>query len=461
MEQNRIKRGKIVHDTLAGTWAGKLSDTEIQQNIKRIESENNIKLGGKDQFEKLLRLFENIAQESNDENSSKVAVMTAWLRGDNFDYLKSDFDEWTQMPYETTCVRVPVGYDDILRSYYGDYMKPVRGAAVHEYPIYRELEEKFRKRYGKNPTLRYHFDKERFCPRDARKSFADQQKELLPYLYKFHEKTQVSILNQRTDEAANFLQTCQNAAITIGNAIEGKYGDGTEAVHALEEYCEKIYEASVNWQDNSRQGLDDCLATAENSIDELTASSDEEILFLLCRSSWWDSIKDVYSSASNKSSNVKAIPIPYSFLDHTKMIVGWQSDLESFSKIPELKEHLTSFEEYKLEKKRPDKIVIQFPYDGYSGILAIPRELFTERLLDYTDELIYVPYLEPDAPESTKDVAYAAMQELLEQPAVFNADKILIGSEELRSYYVKKLVDMTDGDLKQYWDKRISLKENV
>ena len=116
---------------------------------------------------------------------------------------------------------------------------------------------------------------------------------------------------------------------------------------------------------------------------------------------------------------------------------------------------------YNIERKHPDVIVIQFPYDGCSGILAIPEQLFSNKLSEYTDKLVFLPFLEPDAPESTEDIAYAAMQELVEQPAVFNADRILIGSEKLREYYVKKLVDMTDESLRDYWDKRIGLKNEA
>lgn len=462
VEQKRVKKGKLLYATLSGMYFKTLSDGEIDKNIKKIEIENDVVIGSEDRFNKLVKLFEKIAQEFNNEQTQRVAVMPIWLGEGRGVCFRKNYEKWVELPFETTSVRIAGEYQEVLGAYYGDYMKPVRGTAVHEYPIYRVLEERFRSRYGKNPTLRYFFDKEHFVPRTFRKTFWDQQKELVSYLYQFHNAIEEKNNNQEADEASKFLQTCQNVAITIGTAIEGKYGDGTKAVQALENYCEKIYEASTSWSDNTRKDLNECLATAEKRIDELVSASKKETLFLLCKASWWSSIKDVYSKEVNsKETNVSVIPVSYSYLDHTKKLIGWQNDLNSFEKYPELYCHLTSFEEYKLEKKRPDRIVIQFPYDGYSGILAISQELFTERLLDYTDELVFVPYLEPDSPVSKKDVAYAAMQELVEQPAVFNADRILIGSKELRTYYVEKLIDMTDKGLKDYWNKRICLKENI
>ena len=44
--------------------------------------------------------------------------------------------------------------------------------------------------------------------------------------------------------------------------------------------------------------------------------------------------KDVYEKAvTTKTNNVRAIPIPYSYLDHTKKIMGWQTDSDIFIKL--------------------------------------------------------------------------------------------------------------------------------
>jgi len=221
-----------------------------------------------------------------------------------------------------------------------------------------------------------------------------------------------------------------------------------------------VYEASVDWRDGFNIELDESLKSAELCMEKLYNSSCKSILFLLCRASWWDSIRDVYNRAVRDENNdVKVIPIDYSYVDHMKNLTGYQTDLSEFEKIPELKDNITSFDDYKLEAKHPDIIVIQFPYDGYSGILSIPQGLFTDKLLDYTDELVFVPFLNPDPPKSTQDVSFAAMQEMIEQPAIFNADKIIVGEKMLKEYYVKKLVGMTDKGFEKYWNNKICLKE--
>ena len=93
--------------------------------------------------------------------------------------------------------------------------------------------------------------------------------------------------------------------------------------------------------------------------------------------------------------------------------------------------------------------------------MGIPEILYSSNLYKYTDKLIFVPYLTPDAPISEDDVAAKAMIELVEQPAVINSDLVIVGSEGLKEYYIKTLVGMTDNSLKDYWKKRIILKEEL
>lgn len=459
-EEDRVRRGKLIYSILEGIRHKTMSDAEIKKRISLVERENNIVISREKPFRELLKLFNTIAKENNSENSKEIAVMIVWL-GEEADakFQRSYYDSWVEVPFETTTVRAPVGMHEVLTEYFGDYMEPVRGTAAHCYPVYRELEDVFRERYGKNPTCRFHLDNKQFKPKEGRKSFKTQQIELLTYLKVFHQKIQEEIFAENISEAAKYLETCQNAAVAIGTSIERKYGEGLEAVGALEQYCEMVYEASINWTDDSKKELDNSLMFVQGKMEELFDSAKREVLFLLCKASWWDSIKTVYTCAEDdEKNNISVIPVSYSYLDYSKNLLGWQNDNEVFEKIPELNNKITSLDEYRLEYKHPDIIVIQFPYDGYSGILAIPKQLFSENLLDYTDKLVLVPHLEPEAPKSTKDVAYAAMQELVEQSAVFNSDRILIGSEELREYYVKKLVDMTNESMRDYWDKRIGLK---
>ena len=52
------------------------------------------------------------------------------------------FSSFIEVPFEYTTIPIPEKYHEILTLEYGDYMTPVRGAATHNYPFYKQLEEK-------------------------------------------------------------------------------------------------------------------------------------------------------------------------------------------------------------------------------------------------------------------------------------------------------------------------------
>ncbi len=454
-EENRRRRGELVYSVIKGMWQNSLSAREVEDKVKEVERETGVLIGSKDVYRKLLTLFEDIATECKDVESKDIALMYIWVSEKRSRYNRLSYQNWKEMPFEMTSMRVPVGYHEILTAYYGDYMKAIKGSGVHGYPAYREQEKIYREKFGRNPN-RYHFDKDSFAPVESRKTFRQQQKEMLGLMHSLHERIMEIISSNGIDSAIPFLQTCQNAAITIGTALEGKFGDGNTAISCLERYCEKIYEASSAWNEEIKNELDEYLTNAERNIDDLFENSKEDVLFLLCKASWWDSVSEAFKKAeADPSCNVKAIAVPYFEIDDSGNAGEGITEKSLFEKIPDLGEHLTGFDKYDLEKRHPDKIIIQFPYDGFSGTIAIPKILFSDNLSKYTDELVYVPFLSPDPPVSDSDVTCTAMEELVEQPAVFFADKILVKSQVIKRYYIKLLVRMTGDHTTDYWENRI------
>lgn len=57
-------------------------------------------------------------------------------------YPKYYYQDTIMLPFENTKVPVPVYYDAILKSLYGEYWKPVHGGGVHDYPFYKKQAEK-------------------------------------------------------------------------------------------------------------------------------------------------------------------------------------------------------------------------------------------------------------------------------------------------------------------------------
>ena len=72
------------------------------------------------------------------------------------------------------------------------------------------------------------------------------------------------------DVVEGALTDCQEAAISVGEAIEQIEGDDTKAVRCLEQYCERLYQISLQLQNIAAQkiykSLESGLVKAENEI---------------------------------------------------------------------------------------------------------------------------------------------------------------------------------------------------
>ena len=100
----------------------------------------------------ILNLYENIMSMYTEEESDKIGIFTSMVGGMNKEYC---FDrEWfattIEMPFENTTVPVPVGYDNILRMRYGNYMEP-KIFFAHDYPFYNGQKDEIKRYIDSNP----------------------------------------------------------------------------------------------------------------------------------------------------------------------------------------------------------------------------------------------------------------------------------------------------------------------
>lgn len=77
------------------------------------------------------RVFEKLTLE-NYGKSEYVGYFYDDMRRNNKKYPKACFDKVIYMPFEGLEMPVPAGYDEILKTYYGDYMKPVMKENNHQ-----------------------------------------------------------------------------------------------------------------------------------------------------------------------------------------------------------------------------------------------------------------------------------------------------------------------------------------
>ena len=91
--------------------------------------------------------------------------------------------------------------------------------------------------------------------------------------------------------------------------------------------------------------------------------------------------------------------------------------------------------------------------------MTVHEYFYSRNLLQFTKELVYIPYFETDDPVSFEDKISFALSTLIEQPAVIYADKIVLKTRKVRDLYLKKLDDLSYGKNKDYWHQKIILEE--
>ncbi len=88
------------------------------------------------------RLIDTISSLYSSEQASEMAELATGL-GYSWLYVmkKEWFDSVLLVPFENIQMAVPVGYDDVLKVQFGDYMTPQQGTSGHDYPFYKSMED--------------------------------------------------------------------------------------------------------------------------------------------------------------------------------------------------------------------------------------------------------------------------------------------------------------------------------
>ena len=147
-----------------------------------------------------------------------------------------------------------------------------------------------------------------------RKQQKQQILEIIKNLHILHGVIRNRLMHKDYQNAQALLVNCQEAAIGIGEVIEGTEGDGTQAVFHLERYCEKVYwvneQARIIPDKTAYKTLKSSLIDAEREIKRITVKL--EVVFLPYKVSMWDSLESVWMAADEDSDcDAYVIPIPY------------------------------------------------------------------------------------------------------------------------------------------------------
>lgn len=263
------------------------------------------------------------------------------------------------------------------------------------------------------------------------------------------------IIKGSSDKVNILLQDMQAAAIEVGETIEKNQEEGTETVHLLEELCELIWETSqapMNVKNKLCKEMQKKLDVIRKQIEAFPAKT--EVVFLPYKASMWDSLESVWMAADeDENCDAYVIPIPY----YDKNPDG--SFKEVHYEAGEYPDYVpvTHYNDYNFKERHPDLIFIHNPYDDRNFVTSVHPFFYSNNLKQFTEQLIYIPYfvlgeIKPDNKEAVE-----GMQHFCTVPGVFNADKVIVQSEDMRKIYVNVLTDATKdlGWDRAYWEDKI------
>lgn len=261
------------------------------------------------------------------------------------------------------------------------------------------------------------------------REFQKQQiMDVIDSLHLLHEEIGDRLCAGIYDVAESALTDCQEAAISIGEAIEQMEGDGTDAVHFLEQYCEEIYRISLQTRTLPVQkiykSLESSLIKAENAVKHMPVK--KIAVFLPYKVSMWDSLESVWRAANCDSEwESVVIPIPYYNRNTDDSLGEMQYEGTDFPK----EVLITNWQEYSLEKEHPDIIFIHNPYDQFNVVTTVHPLFYASRIKDYTEKLVYIPY-------------FVHQNEIVAEhycvlPGTIYADTVILQSEQVREQYIR------------------------
>lgn len=455
-EEKRRQDLLEISDAAQRVSAGGMNDPECLILLSNIEKKHHVNIfESKNIVRALLLLTDDLYKKFSSRETEYVALMPFWVSERNHKFCKAWFDKTVMMPFEFIHLPVPARYEELLSAEYGEYMHISKSGGIHNYPVYADQEITLRERIGANP---YRYTMPGKLP-EARKtqSLKDRIFAITDTIKQAHE--QIKLYCDKGDgvTAGKLLEGCQNLAVSLGALIEEKLEKGEEVVHLLEDYCELLYEISGDYRGTEsinklNEFIDETVARLEN----LMRDRKKEVLFIPCRAEWWDTMEPEWKrQVANPTNNVYVMPVPYMI----KRFAGEEGEKHDDSGLFPEYVTITTIAGYDIEKRHPDVVYIQNPYDGWSREFYIPDFFYSDKIREYTDEIVYIPCFDVCDPEEEGDKISTSLKILIEQPAVYFADKVILRSEKLKNTYLKTLIEITGKDTAEYWDEKIIVSD--
>lgn len=147
MKQAELQKDIIRHGiVLLRDWDSLKKQQSLERAIQELEQMSGVQIPrGDGNRNWIWRMLDAVSSLYRIDESEELTRYAAWINKDRFRLRKEWFDEIVYLPFENIRIPVPAEYDKFLTARYGDWRKPVKGAAGHDYPFYGHMEDELKK----------------------------------------------------------------------------------------------------------------------------------------------------------------------------------------------------------------------------------------------------------------------------------------------------------------------------
>ena len=462
-------------------------DDSIEQSrneqVKRLLNEaDKISLSEQSEPDKLNKMralydeAEKLLQLENEHDTKRVVQKVPWGVYHNRTYDKSDFINAVRVPFEMTSVPVPLCFNKILSSKYGNFMNIVFGGGGHNYPYYIGQKKALKEDFDYPATYKFSESDLLNKEKDYSASLKVIAAEMKEYLADSVEIIHEILLNKDSglsyEDIITYLSELQNNIVSFGTLTESIKGEDCNTVKLLEQYLEVIYKVAkyvqkfdegISYEASAESKYAECDEGVKDTFASISEAIDSEIvnrrsvLFLPIKAKHFSSMRIAYEmEAATPDTDVYVMPLPYYYKEYDGSFKDeMHIDTEEFIKanIP-----VTDYSRFDLSLLCPEKIYINSAYDEYNMAVSVDTRFYARIVKKYTEKLIYIPYFKLMEFDRANYPCWYNMQYYCTVPGVVMADKVYVQSENTRKAYIDKLNEWAgDEQYTDIWEQKIDV----
>lgn len=420
----------------------------------------------------LYRLAEAQMARVSHSDSDRIGQIFPWVlkSGTSVGESKSDYENFIRLPFEDTTIPVPVCYNRVLSKRYSNYCQIHKVWNGHDYP-YFEAQKREIERLSGSAYPAFSFKKEMLIRPDKNESnsLKSISAECLDGLENYLHQIGAALNGENYRILEELFSGSLQLSEDFGTLIEQTKGANrqtvSEIIQILEEYCNTLTEFYQKMaQDGVISDFDillDNLEQVKGIIhDNITAR--KEILFLTTGPAEWKSLRPFYENAlKEENSDVFVVILPLMAKDVFGNILNSDSSEPIVSAPTGYAalniEHIMDYTDYDPALHAPDRVYIQFPYDGENPYLTIPNQFYSAELRKYTDELICVPIGNTSEFSEQDTTDQYTLRCHVCTPGIIYSDTIYVQSDNMKEQYVNALCNFAGKGTKDVWNKKIAV----